>query len=288
MIRKFFNLIFQKCFAVSYDLYVASRTYRSFDSMALLLKWMLGEAKSYDLNFSLVGKKVLEVGPGSYVSHALAMKMLGAKTVLSIDKFRQHDPKASQTALNYSVHAKKVLSDGQNFDVVKVLNNLTLIKASALLGQLKQFGVDYKAPYTIEDLSKLNESYDVIFSYTVLEHIPQEEVESFLKSSIQTLAPKGYFIHYIDLEDHLDSNRPFDFLRLNRWSAEDCFSRGNRMRASWWKNKFNALDGVDFRFLSKVTRGLNINVDHIDGGVTYLDTTDLETTGLLVLGQRLD
>jgi SAM-dependent methyltransferase len=54
------------------------------------------------------------------------------------------------------------------------------------------------------DLSALPESsFDCIFSYDVLEHIPLDRVEKAIEEQSRLLKPGGYAIHNIGIGDHL-------------------------------------------------------------------------------------
>ncbi|MDB0012448.1 hypothetical protein N9E31_03120, partial [Paracoccaceae bacterium] len=97
--------------------YVGAAQHRSFDSMTTILLFMLTSFRKKYPEFDLNGKNVIEIGSGTYLSHPIALRMLGAKTVTSIDLEIQLNRHAANRSLRFNTMSTKILSAMRNIDV---------------------------------------------------------------------------------------------------------------------------------------------------------------------------
>ena len=69
-----------------------------------------------------------------------------------------------------------------------------------------------RSPVDFATAEKLNTPVDFIYSNSVLEHVPVDDVPALLNNLVESLNQGGTMIHCIHLEDHKDINRyPFDY-----------------------------------------------------------------------------
>ncbi len=274
VINKIFSILFQ---GVSIDNYKGSISHRSFDSMSSALLWMVNGVQSKYPEMSIKDKQVLEIGSGKFLSHPLAIKVLGADKIVSIDLHRQFNQKLAYLSYCQQIMAKKFFSG--YIEPVKYLKTMDSIKNTNLdLGKLKKMGIVYLAPLDLHDYHK-NESIDLIISYTVLEHVPPRDISGLLNKSVEILKDGGYFCHFIDLEDHKNPNKPFEFLKYDDWSDADCMSRGNRLRLNDWRAIFNDLN-VEYEFISILQRSESLLPKGIKKELSNY------TSGILVVGRK--
>lgn len=73
--------------------------------------------------------------------------------------------------------------------------------------------LEYYVPFTAADLPFEPESFDLIYSVSVLEHV--DEPEKAVAEMKRCLSPGGVMIHSIDMAYHEDYSRPLEFLK---WS----------------------------------------------------------------------
>ena len=94
------------------------------------------------------------------------------------------------------------------------------------------------SPLPAEEVGLTENSVDLIFSFSVLEHV--KKPRELIRNTFRMLNPGGLAVHGIDLRDHSDFNKPLDFLAYspddyliktpateNRWRASDfldCFT----------------------------------------------------------------
>lgn len=267
-------------YGVPFLTYKATLTNRSFDSMSSALSWMLHSIQKKYPDFKLDGKCVAEIGSGKFLSHAVGLKILGAKEVVSFDLNRQFDRKAAILSYDQQVMAKKIFSAlvpssiySKKMDVIKK-SNFDLVK-------LEKYGIKYLAPFDLHDYDK-NGNFDLIISYTVLEHVPPAAISELLVKSIDTLKNGAFFCHFIDLEDHKDSqDNPFEFLRVDKWTDTDCFHRGNRLRLKDWEDIFYGIDDIEYEFVSVLVRDGDLLPNGIDKELSNF------ASGILAVGQKI-
>ena len=266
----------------------AAIRHRSFDSMAGILGWLLTLSKSEFNDFTLNNRKALEIGTGKFFTHALGLYVCGCAEVISVDKYKQLLPDAMKLAMRTPALARRFLSMHVSHDDFMI--RLREIRQTDYdMQKLEMLGVKYRAPVDLIGSKELHSAFDFVLSYTVFEHVPMTEVKALLKESVLALKPGGFCTHFVDLEDHRNSEEdPFGFLSAEvDWEEDKSFSRGNRLRFSTWKRMFTEHENMDWHFPYVAIRH---DVDlplSIDSAIEYTDEEDLRTTAFVVVGRRL-
>lgn len=238
----------------------------------------------------LEGARCLELGAGWVLSHALVCHLLGARRVLAIDVERAARFDSLRPAIASAPPAlvRDLLAPfSDHGDVRARLDRLRAIKRFDQ-DVLAQLGIEYRAPV---DLARetLAESFDVIYSLSVLEHVPIADVDALLRNLTRQLAPGGSMLHLIHLEDHRDIARdPFAFLRVRGqpFSPVEQTERGNRLRASSWLDAFAAVPELRSKVLWQWQRRDAALPGALDPAVRYRDEADLRTSHLGIAARR--
>jgi len=155
---------------------------------------------------SLANATVLEVGTGWRLNIPLALWLLGAQRVVTVDLHRYLRPALVRTDLatiraeleRYrALFGPRAASDcfRRRFDQL-----LAFRGTSADL--LRLTGIDYRAPADATRLQLENQSVDAYVSFTVLEHIPPAALAAILREGQRVLRPHGLQVHFIDFSDH--------------------------------------------------------------------------------------
>ncbi len=280
IVNKSLNLIFKFLYKINYSTYKATLSNRSFDSMSAVLLWMVQGVKKEYPDFRLTNKNVLEVGSGQFLSHPLGLKILGAREVISIDLFRQFNQKAAMLSFQQNVMAKKIFcGEVHSGDYNQAIQQIQ--KSNLDLGLLEDIGIKYIAPMKLLDYSN-HEDFELVISYTTLEHIPPNDIPLLFEKSVELLKKDGVFCHFIDLEDHKDSEKnPFEFLQYSNWTNLNCFSRGNRMRPSEWKDLLDKIDNIEYKFTYVLERDKDLLPKSIE------KISDNYASGILLIGKKL-
>lgn len=174
------------------------------------------------LTNQLVGKTVLEVGPGDSVATALIAKAHGARALL-VDA-------GSYAQLDLTVYRR--LADELR---AVGLAPPSLDNVSNLGELLETCG----ASYLTEGLASLrtlgDATVDLVFSQAVLEHVRKHEFLDTQRELARILKPSGICSHRVDLRDHLGGK--LNNLRFSSkiWESPFFFKSGfytNRIRFS--------------------------------------------------------
>ncbi len=85
-------------------------------------------------------------------------------------------------------------------------------------------GVEIINSYLGEQDSRLGDaSFDIVFSVSVVEHVPADQLSAFHDDQFRILKPGGMFVHAIDMyvEDEPSAAAAERFNAYRRWVAED-------------------------------------------------------------------
>jgi len=201
---------------------------------------------------SLVGGTVLELGTGWRLNVPLALWLLGAQRVVTVDIHRylrlalvQRDLAALRAAPERfaTLFGRYGATAGfrRRFDQL-----LAFRSTGAEL--LRLTGIEYLAPADAARLPLADQSVDAHVSFTVLEHIPPDKLIAILHESQRVLRPQGRLVHCIDFSDHSAHSDPsitfVNFLQYDEaaWArlAGNRFAFHNRLRVDEFKALLDA------------------------------------------------
>lgn len=169
------------------------------------------------------GRKVLEIGPGDSLGVALLMAGLGAKQVVSIDRFFTYrDPTRERQILARLVDAA---SAGARERMKGCLDS-----ENRIVGDTIRYIPDVPIERALEKVCRIR--FDYIISRSVLEHVSDiNETYACLRTLIED---GGLMIHKVDLSNHsIIEVHPLQFLTYSQrvWRAMSSnLSRVNRAR----------------------------------------------------------
>lgn len=263
----------------------AARQHRSFDAMSGVLGWMLGLAKAEVGRLPLAGR-ALEIGTGQFMAHAAGLFVCGFDRVLTVDRYRQVALPLVRASLRKPVLARRFLSPLVSHD--QFMTRWGLLEATGFAAErLAEVGLEYRAPVEATALVAEAERFDLIFSYTVLEHVPPAELPNLLVSTGTLLKPGGVALHFVDLEDHLEPRHaPFDFLApVAEWTDPQCGARGNRLRFSQWQGLLTGSTGLKWSYPYIAVRHDAPLPREIDSRIGHADENDLRTTAFVAVAR---
>jgi SAM-dependent methyltransferase len=230
-----------------------------------------------------VGRTFLEVGTGHAPNVPVALWLMGAGRVVTVDRNRYVERELIQETVAF-LRANRMraaelfgpLLNRERFDALQSADDVLSC-------------IEYVAPCDASATSFESQSIDVHCSYTVLEHIPRDILREILVEARRLLRPDGLFVHCVDYSDHFshgDSRlSPINFLRFSEreWAlyAGNRFMYCNRMRHTDFETVLaNAgLDVIDRYLLrdERVARDLETLPLHADFCATPREV--LEVTG---------
>jgi SAM-dependent methyltransferase len=178
----------------------------------------------------LDGKTIVELGPGDGVATALLAAARGARSILvDTGAYAGTDP------ARYLPLAKLLTDRGQ-----APLDVAGCATIDDLLNQCN-------AQYLTEGLRSLrlipDQSVDMIFSQSVLEHVRRAEFAPTMAECRRILKPKGAFSSHVDLKDHLGGALNNLRFRESQWESPLFANSGfytNRIRYSQMLEEFRS------------------------------------------------
>jgi hypothetical protein len=185
------------------------------------------------LNRSPIGATFLELGTGRRISTPLAFYLLGAEKVITIDSNPYLKEELVKLDLDYVTKNKSEIED---LFEDRIFNNrlndlLEFIQSPyTIKGLLNFLNVEYIAPSDASHLNILEGSIDFYTSYTVMEHISPEIIETILKEGQRILKQNGLFVHLIDYSDHFShSDKTISSINFLQFSNHQWYKiAGNR------------------------------------------------------------
>ena len=239
---------------------------------------------------SISGKTCLEIGGGWLLTHALVLHLLGAKRIITTDVFPLANPKYLYNALHSSVTSiiRDVLSPFEDHEKIRSRLDNLLSLPEFDFNILEELGIHYSAPIDLSK-NKLNESVDFVYSNSVLEHVPLDDINNLVKNLSLSLKKNGFMLHCIHLEDHKSSSKPFDFLSINSKSFDSINQtrRGNRLRCSNWIDIFSKIDETNSELIYKWIRKDKLLPKFIDNSIQFIDEEDLRVSHIGILTNKI-
>ncbi len=230
----------------------------------------------------------LEIGSGWTLSYALIFHLLGAKKVIATDISPLAQPSSLSDAIHKAVPyiVRDTLSPFCDHSEIRArLDNLLSINRFTF-DVLNRIGIEYIAPIDLAR-NRLNIPTDLVYSGSVLEYVPVDDISPLLANVVSDLRRGGIMIHCIHLEDHRDIlNHPFAFYS----ESEESFSRNargarvNRIRRSQWREFFNNVKDLDYRFIYEWSRRDKDLPTVIDPSISHEGEDDLRISHVGVLG----
>ena len=202
-----------------------------------MAQWIL------DMGGKVEGKTFFEVGTGHSPIVPIGFFLCGAEKVVTVDLHKRLDLGILEKSLvrmaenrdeicgyYYGVVEKAVFDERMNL-IERMKHNPKKLLSEANIVCL--------APADAANMELADSSVDYHISTTVLEHIPEVDIERILKEAKRILKKDGIAIHFIDLSDHFQhqdkSITRINFLRYSEkeWDriAGNEFAYCNRLRA---------------------------------------------------------
>lgn len=147
--------------------------------------------------------------------------------------------------------------------------------------------------YVVEPSGSLDQfpdnSFDLIFSSSVLEHIERPLVPAFMQGCYRVLKPHGRVIHLVDLGDHLtlyDPTMPYNknYLRYSdtvwRLLFQNDVQYFNRIQRSEWRKYFA---DAKFEQVEERSEPIDLSRQKISRSFAHFDRDDLSCLTLKVV-----
>ena len=205
------------------------------------------------------GGTLLEMGTGWYPTFPLCLYLAGAARVYTVDLNRLlrtemtialADRLANHVALIAQVSGKPEAEVAERQRAVAAA-----LRGGASIGAATDGVIEYRAPSDAARTELPAGSIDVLFSNSVLEHVPGEVIEACFREAMRILRPGAIVFHSVNCGDHYAYfDRTIDQLHYLQYSE-----------AEWakWNNSFlyqNRLRAIDLTAMAR-KHGFAIEID---------------------------
>jgi len=207
-------------------------------------------------NFSMRGKRVLEVGSGISPILPMSLWLHGASRVVTCDLNPYFKEDIWIDSFQWLKSNKElVLESCEGIDqerLTEFLGDKQLCEKGKILSSLHRIGIDYLAPADARMLPFDDDYFDAHVSYTVLEHIPRDVLRDIFVEAKRVVRLAGVIIHEIDYSDHFSHSdkriSAINFLKFNERDfarlAGNKFMYMNRLRDDDFRDLWHELSLV--------------------------------------------
>jgi hypothetical protein len=250
-------------------------------------------AKCRQFNVLKPGDKILELGTGWVHWESIVLRLFfdiepylfdvwdNRQLPAMKEYFRQFEEKIGTVMPMTDAEKKRVhelvgkIRSAETFDdVYKALNAKYVLHPEGSLAELPQ------------------NAFSLVFSVSVLEHVPYQFIKSSMDGSFGVLKPGGYAIHMTDLGDHLtlyDPTMEYDknYLRYTnaqwKWFLQNEVQYFNRVQPAEWRQFFAK---AGFTVVEEIAEPISLNGTPVSKSFAHLERRDLETLTLKTVHRK--
>ena len=188
------------------------------------------------------GLRAFEIGSGWYPTFPIACYLAGVSRLYTYDLTRHMRAELTLACVEGMEPALSTIAEvsGAPLDDVRArhLQLRNRLLAGQEIGPASGGVIVYRAPADATDTGLPNDSVDVVFSNSVLEHVPPEVITGMYREAARILAPGGVMFHsvncgdhyaYVDREIHQLHYLRYSDAEWERWN--NAFLYQNRLRA---------------------------------------------------------
>lgn len=201
--------------------------------------WHLSVRYLRDCDFHLDDATIVEIGSGWYPTLPICFHLAGVKTVISYDVVSHTDAKLTCRMVRALESHLDSIAGACDAPAAEVRDRYyKLRRAKNLKTLLELAGIELCAPADARSTNLASASVDLVYSNSVMEHVPKEVIGEIMGESRRILRPGGLALHNVACNDHyahVDSSISFvnflkyDELQWGRWN--NALQYQNRLRA---------------------------------------------------------
>lgn len=191
------------------------------------------------------GMRGFEIGTGWYPTFPLACYLAGARRIVTCDLNAHLRDDLTRAGVEQLGNFLPVIAEASGADLEDVRQRYESLRArseaGADLAEATGGVVEYHAPADATRTTLAEGDIDVVFSNSVLEHVPGEAIEAMYREAMRILAPGGLMFHSVNCGDHYAyvdrSIHQLHYLRYSdrQWRFWDnAFLYQNRLRADFF------------------------------------------------------
>ncbi|MEO6419712.1 MAG: methyltransferase domain-containing protein [Polyangiaceae bacterium] len=156
-----------------------------------------------ELGISPAGLDYLEIGTGWYPTFPLCFALAGAKSCTTFDQTRHLDARHALRLLDALPTHLATIAKASHRSLAEVRAEYQKLRQARGIDELlRDARIDYRAPGDGANTGLPDKSVDIVYSNSVLEHIPTDVIRRIMRESMRVLRPGGVAIHGVNCGDH--------------------------------------------------------------------------------------
>lgn len=194
----------------------------------------------------LDGLEIVEIGTGWFPLLPVLFSLCGAKRIWTFDKTPHLNAALTFRGLKALAPHLPTISAWVELPVADLERRLEQMIRTAphIHALLAQARIRYQAPGDASDTKLPNAGVDLVFSNSVLEHVPKAVMQALFAESARILRPHGVAVHGVNCGDH--------YAHFDRQITQLNFLQFTERQWSFWNNDLlyqNRLRPSDFKTL---------------------------------------
>lgn len=221
--------------------------------------WGLMVTQLRAVGVAIEGKDLLEMGSGWYPTFPLCLYFAGARSVETVDLNRHMKADLTLQCARGLGERAQVLAAACGRDVETLLELqrgvVRALERGAAIEDATGGVVRYRAPADASATGRPDASLDVVFSNSVLEHVPGDVIARCFVEAARILRPGGVVYHSANCGDH--------YAYVDRSISQLHYLRYSDAQWAKWNNAFlyqNRLRAIDFVTMARAA-GFDIEID---------------------------
>jgi hypothetical protein len=201
--------------------------------------WAISMGYLSDVGFSVAGARLMEIGTGWHPALPLCFALAGASSIATFDVVRLLDETMTFRLLNsLENHVLKIAKIAGETPATVHARMLEYRRCKNLVELLGKSRIEYFSPADGRATGLEPDSIDLVYSNSVLEHVPRGVILGLMEESFRILKRGGLAMHNVACNDHyalFDKSISFvNFLQFEEraWQFwNNPFQYQNRLRA---------------------------------------------------------
>jgi SAM-dependent methyltransferase len=179
--------------------------------------------------------RIMELGPGTNLAVGLYFLLAGAAQYVAVDALAAFPERPKEFYQQVIAEIKKrPRLIGRSSIKDSEIDSILQIGETCVWNSQR---LQYLTPVFAEKIPIDDASFDYIFSNASFEHFENPDV--VIREVYRLLKPGGFTVHQIDLRDHIDFEKPLEFLKVSESDYEFTSPYGtNRWRRSDFETVF--------------------------------------------------
>lgn len=165
--------------------------------------WLVLASHMKELGIPIEGRVFVEVGTGWYPTLPVCFHLVGAARCHTMDLHRLMNWDLTRRMLVRLEQHLPAIATHLGLDEQNLRDRLARLRQAQTQEELLQAaGIDYRAPGDATRTGLRDSTVDVVFSNSVLEHVPGPVIGALMHETRRVLRPGGIALHSVNCGDH--------------------------------------------------------------------------------------